>query len=40
MDFVKNLRNQDRTLRYSIAATEGGWEVREERDSRIVKRVH
>ena len=39
MHFVKNLRNQERTLRYSIAPTEGGWEVREERDSQIVKRV-
>ena len=39
MHFVKSLRNQERTLRYSIAPIEGGWEVREERDSQVVKRV-
>lgn len=38
--FSKSLRNQQQTLRYSINATETGWEVKEERDSRIVKTVH
>jgi len=27
------------TRRYSIAATEAGWEVREERDSEVVRKV-
>ena len=40
MHFVKSLRNQEQTRRYSIAATDGGWEVREERDSEVVQRVH
>jgi hypothetical protein len=37
--FTKQLRNAGHTLRYSIAPTEFGWEVREERDSQVVKRV-
>jgi hypothetical protein len=38
--YSKSLRNHDRTLRFSIAATQSGWEVREERDSQVVKKVH
>lgn len=37
--FSKSLRNQQQTLRYSINATESGWEVKEERDSQVVKTV-
>ncbi|MEY4094613.1 MAG: hypothetical protein RLZZ53_1812 [Acidobacteriota bacterium] len=37
--FSKSLRNQEHTLRYSISATEAGWEVSEERDSHVVKKV-
>jgi len=39
MQFVKQLRNQEQTRRYSINATADGWEVQEERDSEVVKRV-
>lgn len=39
MQFVRHIRNQDHTRRYSIATTEAGWEVREERDSEVVKQV-
>ena len=39
MHFVKSLRNQDQTRRYSINTTAEGWEVQEERDSEVVKRV-
>ena len=38
--FVKNLRKQDHTRRYSIAMSESGWEVREERDREVVRREH
>ena len=37
--FDKSLRYQEQTRRYSIAATEAGWEVREERDSEVVRKV-
>jgi hypothetical protein len=37
--FNKRLRNAQHTLRYSIAATDVGWEVREEHDSRVTRRV-
>jgi len=37
--FLKSLRYQDTTRRYSIAPTETGWEVREERDSEVVRQV-
>ena len=40
MQFVKSLRNEGQTRRYSIAATEAGWEVREERDSKVVRTEH
>jgi hypothetical protein len=38
--FDKSLRFLEKTRRYSIAPTDSGWEVREERDSEIVKKVH
>lgn len=38
--FVKNLRNADHTLRYSIQSTPTGWEVSEEQDSRVVRQAH
>jgi hypothetical protein len=38
--FDKRLRNDQQTRRYSIAVTESGWEVREERDSQVVRTVH
>ena len=37
--FSKSLRYQEQTRRYSIAQTDAGWEVREERDSELVKQV-
>jgi hypothetical protein len=40
MQFVKSVRNQQQTRRYSIAATNAGWEVREERDSKVVRTEH
>jgi hypothetical protein len=40
MLFVKNLRNQDQTLRFSIAPADEGWEVREERDREVVRTAH
>ena len=40
MLFVKNLRNQEQTLRYSIAPADHGWEVREERDRQVVRTAH
>jgi hypothetical protein len=40
MHFVKNLRYLEQTRRYSIAATDAGWEVREERDREVVRREH
>lgn len=39
MQFVKSLRNQERTRRYSIETTDLGWEVKEERDSQVVKQI-
>lgn len=38
--FSKRLRYHEQTRRYSIAPTETGWEVREERGSEVVKQVH
>ena len=40
LSFQKSLKNQERTLRYSIVATDTGWEVREERDSQVVRKAH
>jgi len=37
--FIRSLRNAAHTRRYSIASTESGWEVREEQDSLVVRRV-
>lgn len=37
--FDKSLRYLEKTRRYSIAATDTGWEVREERDSEVVRKV-
>jgi hypothetical protein len=37
--FSKSLRNHEQTRRYSISVTTAGWEVREERDSEVVKTV-
>lgn len=37
--FDKRLRFQDATRRFAILPTESGWEVREERDSEVVKTV-
>jgi hypothetical protein len=38
--FEKSLRHDQQTRRFSIAVTEAGWEVREERDSEVVRQVH
>ena len=35
--FSRKLQYLDHTRRYSIAATVDGWEVREERDSKVVR---
>ena len=40
VSFDKSLKFLEKTLRYSIAATETGWEVREERNSEVVRTVH
>lgn len=40
LSFQKSLKNQEQTRRYSIVATDDGWEVREERDSEVVRTVH
>jgi hypothetical protein len=40
VSFDKSLRCLEKTRRYSIAATDTGWEVREERNSEIVRQVH
>ena len=37
--FTRSARNAQQTRRFSIASTAAGWEVREERDSRLVRRV-
>lgn len=38
--FSKTVRYQEQTRRYSIATTDTGWEVREERDSKVVRNAH
>jgi hypothetical protein len=40
LSFEKSLRYEARTRRYSIVATDTGWEVREELDSEVVRSVH
>jgi hypothetical protein len=37
--FTKNFRNAEHTRRFSIEPTTAGWEVSEEQDSRVIKRV-
>lgn len=37
--FIRSLRNADHTRRYSIFETPAGWEVRQEQDSQLVRRV-
>ena len=37
--FSKSLRNREHTRRFSIVPTDSGWEVREERDSRVTRQV-
>ena len=37
--FDKSLRFLEHTRRYSIAATDSGWEVREERDGEVARSV-
>jgi hypothetical protein len=39
MRFEKHLRNQEQTRRCSIRPTDAGWEVKEERDSEVVRQV-
>lgn len=38
MRFEKHLRYLDQTRRYSIVPASTGWEVREERDSEVVRK--
>jgi hypothetical protein len=38
MHFEKHLKYQDQTRRYSIATTNTGWEVREERGNKVVRK--
>lgn len=37
--FSKVVRYQQQTRHYSISATDSGWEVKEEHDSEVVRRV-
>lgn len=37
--FIRSIRNADHTRRYSIFSTPAGWEVRQELDSQLVRRV-
>ena len=37
--FTKQLQYLDHTRRYSIEATDAGWQVREERDSQLVRQA-
>jgi len=39
VSFDKQLKYLDNTRRYSILTIDTGWEVREERDSKVVKQV-
>lgn len=38
--FTKKLQFHEHTRRYSILMTTDGWEVREERDSQVVRQAH
>jgi hypothetical protein len=37
--FIRHLRNAEHTRRFSIEPTDSGWQVSEEQDSQVVKRV-
>ncbi len=37
--FTRHLRNAEHTRRFSIEPTETGWQVSEEQDSQVVRRV-
>ena len=37
--FSKSLRNAEHTRRFSIAATNNGWELREEQDGQLSRQV-
>ena len=37
--FSKKLQYQEQTRRYSIVENDDGWEVREERDSQVVRQA-
>jgi hypothetical protein len=37
--FTKELTQAGRTVRFSITEEDRGWEVREEEDSRVIRRV-
>jgi hypothetical protein len=37
--FSKSLRNAQHTRRFAIAPTPAGWEIREEQDSQVIRRV-
>jgi hypothetical protein len=39
MQFQKSVKHEEQTRSYSIAATDAGWEVREEHNGAVVKRV-
>ena len=38
--FTKKIQFLDHTRRYSIVTTDDGWELREERDSELVRQAH
>ena len=38
--FNRTLQHLDHTMHYSIVTTDEGWELREERDSRLVRQAH
>lgn len=38
--FSKKVQLLDHTLHYSIVTTDEGWELREERDSQLVRQMH
>jgi hypothetical protein len=40
MVFTKRLTSDGHSRLFSIRKSEAGWEIREERDSRIVRRSH
>ena len=40
MYFFKSLRKADSVRRYTIRATDHGWELREEQDSEVVRKAH